>query len=378
MIRSSRRSGFTLIELLVVIAIIGVLISLLLPAVQKVREAANRTQCLNNCKQMGLALHNYHDTYKRFPPSLDTGIRPWRAAPNTGWTAYWSWLALILPYIEQDNLWNLAINWAKTDPTEATFPPTTYYFWPWGDFWTNFATTKTPNPALATPVKTYLCPSEPRNLGAEPVPFGTPTLVPVAFTEYLGVDGLNGDFGAAGGAPDPSGLVKDPPDWSGILVWSDRNTKRRINFASIIDGSSNTLMIGERPPSVDLEFGWWFAGAGYDGSGVGDITMGAREYRYAENMVPTGSSAGIYGGGTCPLTKTGFQQGTINDTCDQVHFWSWHPAGANWTFGDGSARFIAYTMDTPTIPPSAGAPIPPTTLTQLVTRNGGEVILGDY
>src|SRR5437667_9436296 len=121
MIRTPRRSGFTLIELLVVIAIIGVLISLLLPAVQKVREAANRTQCLNNCKQMGLALHNYHDTYKRFPPGLDTGIRPYRAPPSQGWTAYWSWLAYILPFIEQDNLWNQANAWAKTDPAATSF-----------------------------------------------------------------------------------------------------------------------------------------------------------------------------------------------------------------------------------------------------------------
>jgi prepilin-type processing-associated H-X9-DG protein len=74
----------------------------------------------------------------------------------------------------------------------------------------------------------------------------------------------------------------------------------------------------------------------------------------------------------CPLTKIGFQPGTINDPCDQVHFWSWHPAGANWTFGDGSARFMTYTIDSP---PQM---TPASTLMQLCTRNGGEVPTGDY
>src|SRR5262245_1589988 len=114
MVRLLRRSGFTLIELLVVIAIIGVLFSLLWPAVQKVREAANRTSCVNNLKQIGLALHNYHDTFKRFPPSLDEALYPpGNGSPRAGWTPYWSWLAYIMPFIEQDNLWNQAYAWAQ-------------------------------------------------------------------------------------------------------------------------------------------------------------------------------------------------------------------------------------------------------------------------
>jgi len=376
MIRSSRRSGFTLIELLVVIAIIGVLISLLLPAVQKVREAANRTQCLNNCKQMGLALHNYHDTFKRFPPSLDNGLRPYRLGHNAGYTPYWSWLAYIMPFIEQDNAWNQAIAWAKKgDPITISggggppdflgATPSSYYFWPWGDFWANYASTGNANPVLGVPIKTYICPSEPRNILVENIQdagAGAP-LTPIAFTEYLGVDGFRGDV-----TPDASGNVGEK---SGILVQSTRTAKKKVNFAAITDGSSNTLMIGERPPSVDLFYGWWFAGAGFDGSGVGDVTMGARETVYADNIQTTSTVGG--GSTTCPHKYVGFQAGSINDPCDQLHFWSWHPSGANWTFGDGSARFITYTIDS-----NAPALTPASTLLQLVTRNGGEVILGDF
>ena len=142
--------GFTLIELLVVIAIIAALIGLLLPAVQKVREAASRLRCQNNLKQMGLALHQYHGDHNRFPPSLERGLTPWRPAPNHGWTVSWSWLAYILPYIEQDNLWNQGINWAhRGDPVSN--PPQSWFWWPEGDWWTNWTGTGGPNPLLALP-----------------------------------------------------------------------------------------------------------------------------------------------------------------------------------------------------------------------------------
>jgi prepilin-type N-terminal cleavage/methylation domain-containing protein len=102
--RATRRSGFTLIELLVVIAIISILIGLLIPAVQRVREAANRIKCANNLKQQGLALHMYHEVHNTFPEgSYNRFSQYW----------HWSWLAKILPYIEQDNLWKKANDFAS-------------------------------------------------------------------------------------------------------------------------------------------------------------------------------------------------------------------------------------------------------------------------
>ncbi len=378
MVRTSRHSGFTLIELLVVIAIIGVLISLLLPAVQKVREAANRTHCLNNCKQIGLALHNYHDTFKRFPPSLDEAIYPvgpakYYGAPRIGWTTSWSWLVLIMPYIEQDNLWNQAMAWAKKDPkagTTAWKPSGSWYWWPWGDFWDNPPHTPA-SPSIGIPVKTYICPSEVRNLSIEYITtnfHGSTTTSAIAYTEYLGVDGIRGQDAGHDSKGKPMWAVGDK---SGILINSGWDKLRMVDMLSVRDGLSKTLMVGERPPSVDLTWGWIF-GTGFDGSGVGDVTLGAKETIYAAN-IPTGAVSGQYNNAlVCPPTKTGFQPGSIHDPCDQVHFWSWHPGGANWTFGDGSARFISYGIDSP------GVTTPPTTFMHLTTRNGGEVNTGDY
>jgi len=309
-----RRSAFTLIELLVVIAIIAILIGLLLPAVQKVREAAGRLKCANNMKQMGLALHNYHGTFEAFPSGV----------VNTGdpWHPYWSWMALIMPFWEQDNLYKQADTWAHG----TTYP---YQYWPWGGFW--LSPMSPANPALGTKVKTLLCPADGRE----------DTLLPgsswggngnVAFTGYLAVAGLSGD-----------NSNYNNQNVTGILVM-----KSSVRVTDITDGSSNTLMVGERPPSSDLYYGWWFAGAGYDGSGVGDVVLGMQEYGYA-------------GGVGCPSSKVGFQQGDVKTFCDQVHFWSPHPNGGNFLMGDGSVRYLTY---------STG----PTLIGQLATRAGGEAV----
>jgi len=132
-------AGFTLVELLVVIAIIGTLIGLLLPAVQKTRFAAARIKCANNLRQIGLALHNYHDTFDGLPPSQVTRFYP---------EYYWSWLARILPFIEQDNVQRLAEAWRDSGP------PGNLRWAPW---YTAHGT-QPQNPVLAFVIPTYICP----------------------------------------------------------------------------------------------------------------------------------------------------------------------------------------------------------------------------
>jgi prepilin-type N-terminal cleavage/methylation domain-containing protein/prepilin-type processing-associated H-X9-DG protein len=305
MTRRNRRPGFTLIELLVVIAIIAILIGLLVPAVQKVRAAADRTQCANNLKQIALACHNYHDVNKKLPPGVQYNYPYY----------YWSWLAKILPYVEQKNIYNLGDTWAR-----GSLP---YSWWPWGDFWTNWATSP-PNPALGKAVPVYTCPSDPRLL--------TPKQqdgMQIGFTSYLGNCGTN------------SG------SYDGVLYW-----KSAVRLTGITDGSSNTLLVGERPPSNDFEFGWWFAGAGWD-RGEGDVLMGSRAFGYANFMRTS------YGYPQCDDSYVGLRDGNVNNPCDQIHYWSGHDAGVNFAFGDGSVRFMTYARND--------------LLPALATRSGGEI-----
>ncbi len=325
---SARRrvpAGFTLIELLVVIAIIAILIGLLLPAVQKVREAAARTQCQNNLHNIAIACHSFHDAMGYMPLALDgadkiTELAYWNDnyynPPLHHW--YWSWMTQILPYVEQDNLYKMADTWDNTGSN---------YYWPWSST----------NLALGTPVKTWQCPMDTRQLLAQ-----DEGGYKVAFT----------------GLPAVRGTMQKLND--GVIC------NKRVTMAGISDGTSNTLMIGERPPSGDWFFGWWFAGAGYVNpanqyiqNGTGDVVLGT-----ADTDFPIALTYPFNGGYNCPANKYLFGPGNINENCDMAHFWSLHSGGANFAFADGSVHFMSYST-TPVVMAAMG------------TRNGGEVVTGN-
>ena len=321
------RRAFTLIELLVVIAIIGVLVGLLLPAVQKVREAAQRVKCQNNLKQIGLALHTFHDAYKVLPPGLGAlGDRQAMTTQELSAYAttvppnlrYASWITWLLPFVEQGALFQ-----SVRQTTNPGGPP-------------------------GPPLGLFLCPSDARlftvfDLGQRPTAF------------YAGVAGTalnNGRW----------------PLNDGVFY-----NRSKTALLDVADGTSNTLAVGERPPTPDLDWGWWDTAtepsrAFWDM----DAVVGVRERWLGPSGPQHPYTNGYAAGDPCPVVANYHPPGppavppvngqsymTPSNFCDFYHFWSNHPGGAFFAFADGSVRFLPYAADA--------------VLPALATRAGGEV-----
>jgi prepilin-type N-terminal cleavage/methylation domain-containing protein/prepilin-type processing-associated H-X9-DG protein len=282
-----RRAGFTLIELLVVIAIIAILIGLLVPAVQKVREAAARTQCENNLKQIGLALHNYHGVYKRFPSGIMVPVATGQSGsisnPPPGClrppvaNSFASWLTSILPYMEQQPVYTQVLSSSQNL------------------FLRDYSYCGTPTSPGASVVPTYICPSD-----------NVPETV-IQYTIYYFA--VNSYFANAGTSAWPVATAS----FNGVMYYNSQ-----VKLTAITDGTSNTLLAGERysldptDPNLPTTRGWAWTNYNSGQDHLGDTAW------------PINSKAAVIG----------LQARLTN-------FGSGHAGGANFVLCDGSVRFVA-------------------------------------
>lgn len=284
-----RISAFTILELIVTIAIVAMLVGLMLMGVQRVRESAARVKCASNLRNLSHAFQNYEAQHGLLPPGMSFAFEP-EPFPDRANTM--TWHLRLLPFVEHDRLWNQALEDFAVDHYFIGMPP---------------------HRGQSTVIAIYLCPSESRltcHLGW-------------GLTSYIGVSGTqcsNGD---------------------GLLFYQSR-----VRMLDIVDGTSHTLIVGERPPSAGQSLGRWYGGWGQAQNGWAAQILGMREV------------ALLGGTGNCSFEPQSFRMGRIDEPCDAYHYWSLHSGGGNFAFGDGSVRFMRY----------SGAAIMPA----LSTRAGGE------
>jgi prepilin-type N-terminal cleavage/methylation domain-containing protein len=341
------RRGFTLVELLVVIAIIAILIGLLLPAVQKVRDAAARTQCSNNLHQLGLALHNYEGAMGHLPPAFRATVPPaWAGLPAYFFS--WSALAELNPYLEQTNIYN------TMDLTQPIYVPPNYNISPANQF------------AVQQVVKLFLCPAD--RMQPVSAAYGEPVLGPTNYAVCVGTGTTNG------GPPFGSPLNSDGMFMAGT----------GLRFTDITDGTSNTAMmseslLGDGPendvgpmPSISNAVQLVYAYTGF-GTPLSDAACASatewnisnrRGFLWASGEMRCGSynhyytpNAPIYDCVTNDLT-------TYTSMAFRAAR-SLHTGGVNLLLGDGSVHFVSQNIS-------------PGTWRALATRSGGEVIGSDF
>jgi prepilin-type N-terminal cleavage/methylation domain-containing protein/prepilin-type processing-associated H-X9-DG protein len=315
-VATARRSGFTLIELLVVIGIIAMLIGLLLPAAQKVREAASRMKCANNLKQLGLALHHHHDTHSDFPPAF-VNSGPYGAS---GFSLAHGWAPFVLPFVEQEALhklyrWDIPLYETGNQPVMTKHPPV------------------------------FQCPSTPeqsRYITLGPFQaFGTKGACG-DYTIALGVDAALAQRGSVDQAGDYRGALTHVP----TPALGPTPSYAPTRLADITDGAANTILLSEvagRPRR-------WLARQG----GPDQALDGGAWNHFKGGIILQGKAAdGTTNLGTCPMNCT-----------NAGEVYSFHPGGANAVLADGSVRFLREGMSI-------------RVLARLITRAGGEVVSDD-
>jgi prepilin-type processing-associated H-X9-DG protein/prepilin-type N-terminal cleavage/methylation domain-containing protein len=324
-----RRTGFTVIELLVVLAIIAIVIGLLLPAVQRVREAAARISCRNNLRQLGLAAHNYHDSFHRLPPGVNLSPTPRGAnpaippAPVVGQA--FSFFEALLPYVEQDNV---SRQLKFTSPNSFNHSNWNSQF--------NPGNCDTPASPGAITIKAFLCPSD---IGRQQTTFDySPSNTGPITPFYFGANSYGGN---AGRASFPlTAMTQD-----GVFYLNSS-----VTLPAITDGTSNTLMFGERKrwdPTFDRLCNDSFANfSGWAWADRGSFALLFGAAVPINWLIPPGTQS---------------DPGSVFEYLRFNAYGSFHPGGANFCFADGSVRFLGDNM-------ALGV------LQALSTRASGEVI----
>jgi prepilin-type N-terminal cleavage/methylation domain-containing protein/prepilin-type processing-associated H-X9-DG protein len=291
-------AGFTLVELLVVLFIVALLTALAMPAIQTTREASRRSSCLNNMRQLSLALHQFEASHGFLPPTLS--LKPNEVMRH--------WQGAVIPYLEQLNVYQEMIE----DFANRIHP--------W--YQRHSHTTLPILQCLSNPDRGLMIPTM---LGG----------VQFAFTDYCGV----------------AGIAMQNPQLGVFPIGRLRQPSNGTAFREIRDGLSNTIAFGERPPvRTGAGYGRWL-GSQHSAS----ASIGVEEVLEAHLRIEPSDCEG------CTSDDTGFQMGNREGTCDWLHHWSYHPAGANFSRADGSVSFLPYSTNSEV-------------LRQLATRDGAESV----
>ncbi|HEY3787611.1 MAG TPA: DUF1559 domain-containing protein [Urbifossiella sp.] len=296
------RRAFTIIETLVVIGVMGVMIGLLMSAVQSARGAAYRAACANNLKQIALASHLYHDSRGAFPAALE-GFKD----PGTLKFPLTNWCISLLPHLEQQALWQ------QTD-VAMSFPGS--------------QNQNPPHVGMTTIVKVFACPADGRLSSV----ITDDRNYTAAYGSYEGIAG--------------SGLLPLGQGYDGVM-----RVPNGVRIAEITDGTSSTLVFGEKPP-----WGRYFGGTWY--ASVIDDPHLTEDPDWVGGSIASMNvfSDGVMNNGCRGPFKLG--PGRLGNRCDALHFWSLHGGGANFAFADGSVQFLNYSADS--------------VMPALATRAGGE------